>query len=315
MSFLRKPRIRGMRYALLRGIVRGVTVLAHRIPRQAGLGLFGFAGELAYAIPHADRTRTLTHLRSIYSGRWSEAKIRQVARGVYRELGKNFFDAFHLDGVTPAVFDRIVRSDSFDGVRSAYAQGRGCIIITAHTGCFEMLLPYFSHRGFRCFAIGKKLHDEGLDRLISSKRRGNDTIYMDRSEGTVKIVRLLREGRVFGVLVDQDTSVEGVFADFLGRPANTPSGPVKMAMRFSIPLFVVTTARQHDDTHHVYINGPLTMADDGPEEENLVKNVAMVNRLICTTIERFPEQWVWMHRRWHRRPAAESGAAGGVDQQ
>jgi Kdo2-lipid IVA lauroyltransferase/acyltransferase len=300
-----------LRYALLRGVIRALTGLAHRIPRNAGLLFFGWVGKVVYAIPHADRTRTLTHLRLIYGSRWSESKIRRVARGVYRELGKNLFDAFYLDGSVPAVFDRIVRSDSFEPVHRAYAEGRGCIMITAHTGCFEMLLPYFSYRGLRCFAIGKKLHDEGLDQLISSKRRGNDTIYMNRSEGTVKIIRLLREGRIFGVLVDQDTSVEGVFADFMGKPANTPSGPVKMAMRFGIPLFVVTTARQSDDTHYVYINGPMEMSRSASEEENLVNNVAMVNRLICTTIERYPEQWVWMHRRWHRKPAVQ-GASDGV---
>ncbi|MBN1758930.1 MAG: lysophospholipid acyltransferase family protein [Chitinispirillaceae bacterium] len=299
-----------MRYALLRGVIRGVTGIVGLVPRKAGLAFFAVAGNVIYSIPHADRKRTLTHLRSIYGGRWSEMKIRTVARGVYRELGKNFYDAFYLARAKPEIVDRLIKTDPLEPVRSAYAEGRGCIMITAHTGCFEMLLPLFSNFGFRCFAIGKKLHDEGLDKLISRERSGNDSIYMDRSEGTGKILRLLREGRMFGVLIDQDISVEGVFADFLGKPANTPSGPVKMAMRFDIPLFVVTTARQRNNTHYVYINGPVPMENSGTAEDNLVKNIGTVNRIICDTIERYPEQWVWMHRRWHRKPAAEHGTTG-----
>lgn len=310
MRLMRKPWVRAIRYALLRGLVRSVTVLVLLIPRKAGLAFFGAVGTVLFAIPHADRKRTIAHLRCVYGGRWSDMRIRAVARGVYRQLGKNFYDAFYLARVQAGVLDRIVSCDEFDQVREAYAKGRGCIIVTAHTGCFEMLLPYFSHHGFKCFAIGKKLHDDKLDELIGNERRGHDNIYMDRSEGISKIVRLLRDGRIFGVLIDQDTSVEGVFADFLGKPANTPSGPVKMAMRLDIPLFVVTTARQKDDRHHVYINGPLALATGGAPEEDLVTNVEKVNQLICATIDRYPEQWVWMHRRWRRQPPPASFRTG-----
>ena len=284
-----------------------MILLTRIIPRKAGLALCGAIGTMAFAVPHADRRRTLAHLRMIYGTRWNERKIATVARGVYRELGKNFYDALLLRRLRPEQLDRIVHHDSLEAVRQAYAPGRGCIMITAHTGCFEMLLHLFPHYGFKAFAIGKKLHDEGLDAIISNERRDNDTVYMDRSESTVKIVRLLREGRIFGVLIDQDTSVEGVFADFLGRPAYTPSGPVKMAMKLDIPLFVVTTARQPDQSHHIFVDGPVMLDRGGDFDRDLICNVTKVNALIGRTIEMFPEQWVWMHRRWRRRPPGENG--------
>ena len=96
--------------------------------------------------------------------------------------------------------------------------------------------------------------------------------------------------------------MEAVFADFLGRPANTPSGPMKIAMKLNIPVVVVTTARQPDNTHHVFISGPVDLVNTGNFEKDLVQNVQIANDRICKTIERFPEQWVWMHRRWKRRP-------------
>jgi KDO2-lipid IV(A) lauroyltransferase len=109
------------------------------------------------------------------------------------------------------------------------------------------------------------------------------------------------------VLVDQDTPVEGVFADFLGIPAHTPSGPVKMAMKLDIPLFVVTSARQEDNTHHVFIDGPVALRKSDDFDEDLLHNVTMINSLICRTIRRYPSQWVWMHRRWRRtRPALKN---------
>jgi KDO2-lipid IV(A) lauroyltransferase len=310
MALLRKPWIRRFRYGLLCASAQGAIWFSRIVPRPVCLFLFGVTGSLLYTIPHADRERTRKHLGMIFGTRWNQKKIDATARSVYRELGKNMFDGFYIPRLSPAAIHRIVKHDPLDAFREAYDRGKGVIAITAHTGCFEMLLHLFPVYGFRCFAIGRKLHDEKLDRIVRSVRSGEDIVYMDRSASPRKMVRYLQEGRVFGVLVDQDTAVEGVFADFLGKTAYTPSGPVKMAMKFDTPLFVITTARQKNDTHHVYIDGPVSLESGGAFEENLVKNVNKVNALICRTIERYPEQWVWMHKRWHRRPDVTGTSEG-----
>jgi len=297
---------RRLRYAILRGVFRAGIFIAARIPRRAGLALFGAAGSLAYCFPHEDRNRTLRHLTLIYGNDWDRKRIRSTARGVYRELGKNLFDAFFLTRLPPQRVEKFVTHDSLDNLRKVYDRGNGCIMITAHTGCFEMLLHLFPGYGFKCFAIGRRMHDEGLDRIVRGMRSGDDIVYMDRSEQPRRIVRLLQQGRLFGVLVDQDTSVEGAFADFLGRPAYTPSGPVKMAMKLNVPLFVVTTARKPDNSHHIFVSGPVDLCSGGSDfGRDLVHNVTVVNRMICETIRRYPEQWVWMHERWRRSPSRE----------
>ena len=301
-SFLKNRAIRWIRYRILCIAAKTGIALAGWIPRSVGLYLFSMVGALVYLVPHSDRTRTLHHLRMIYSGRWSEEKIRRVARNVYRELGKNLFDSYYLSRLEKTSFDRLVKHDPLDKVERAYREGKGCVMITAHTGCFEMPLQFCAMHGFKTFAIGRKLHDEQLDRIVRGTRTGDNYQYIDRSEPPRKIIRFLSQGMLFGVLVDQDTAVEGVFADFMGKPAYTPSGPVKLAMKFSIPVFVVTTARQPDGTHYVYLTGPLQLKNTGNTNADLVDNVTEVNRLIGKTIEQFPEQWVWMHRRWHRQP-------------
>ncbi len=302
IKLLKHRKIRKLRYFFLRAATHAAVDATGVIPRRAGLALFGTIGSLVYLIPHDERKLTKDHLTMIFGHEWDKEKIDRTAAAVYRELGKNIFDAFYLPRLAPADFNRIVTHDPLDAVESEYRKGRGGIVITAHTGCFEMLLHFFPKHGFKSFAVGRKLHDEGLDRIIRRIRSGEDIVYMDRSEAVRKIIRLLQEGRLFGVLVDQDTSVEGVFADFLGRKAFTPSGPLKIAMKFNVPVFVATTARQNGDKHHVFITGPLNLRRNGDFESDLVFNAATVNGIICETIKRYPEQWVWMHRRWRRQP-------------
>ncbi|MBN1127547.1 MAG: hypothetical protein JXA71_01070 [Chitinispirillaceae bacterium] len=291
-----------VRNSLLYAFARTFYSLVPLLPRKAGLWFFGAVGTAVFLFPHREKTRTLDHLRLVYGSTWPERKIGKTARAVYRELGKNLFDAIYLSRASEERFNRLVKHDDISEFRKAYDSGRGVVAITAHTGCFEMLLHFVARRGMRCFAIGRRMFDRRLESLIRSVRSGKNIEYMGRDEGTLKILRHLREGKVFGVLIDQDIRVEGIFADFLGRPANTPSGPMKIAMKFKTPVVVVTTARQPDTTHYIYLNGPLELSDTGDFEKDLKVNVQRANDLIGKTIERHPEQWVWMHRRWKRQP-------------
>jgi KDO2-lipid IV(A) lauroyltransferase len=296
------PSFKSLRHSLLAVVVRALYALATALPRSVGLWLFGAAGSAAFLFPNREKTRTLEHLRLIYGGTWSKRKIRDTARDVYRMLGKNMFDAIHLSHASLERFNALVKHDDLSAFKEAFDRGRGVVAISAHVGCFEMPLHFFARHGFKTFAIGRRMFDPQIEEVVRTIRSGDDIEYMGRDEGSLKVVRNLKEGKVFGVLIDQDVRVEGVFADFLGRPANTPSGPMKIAMKFKIPVVVVTTARQHDDTHYVYINGPLTLADTGDFNKDLIQNIQIANDLICDTIKQFPDQWVWMHRRWKRKP-------------
>lgn len=296
-----RPVIKRIKNDLICVAAQIALVIGRGLPRSFGLMIFGTLGSIVYLFPNREKQRTIEHLKLIYGDKWSESKIRKTARQVYHELGKNLFDAFYLSKVKIEEFNEIVQHDSFEEFSEAYRTGKGVVIITAHTGCFEMLLHYFASRGFKSFAIGRRLYDERLEKIIRDHRSGANIEYMDRSESTMKIVRNLREGKIFGVLIDQDTSVEGVFADFMGIPAHTPSGPIKMSMKFGIPAFVITTARRRDNTHYVFIKR-LSLVDTGNFDADLVENVRVANSYICETIRSYPSQWVWMHRRWKRKP-------------
>lgn len=296
------PLAKTLRNSLLVFAARFFYTLATLLPRSFGLWFFGAAGRAAFLFPNREKTRTLEHLRLIYGATWSEEKIRTTARNVYRELGRNMFDAIYLSRAPLARFETLVRHDDLADFKKAYDCGRGVVVITAHVGCFEMLLHSFARYGFRSFAIGRRMFDPRLEEIVRTIRSGEDIEYMGRDEGALKVVRQLKQGKIFGVLIDQDVRVEAVFADFLGRPANTPSGPMKIAMKFNIPVVVVTTARQPDNTHYIFISKPIDLVRTGDFENDLVKNVQIASDIICTTIKRFPEQWVWMHRRWKRKP-------------
>jgi Kdo2-lipid IVA lauroyltransferase/acyltransferase len=241
-------------------------------------------------------------LSLVFGTRLSAHEISRLAARVYKGIGKNLFDALYLSRAPKHEVDKIVQCDDLAALWNAYNQKRGVLTVVAHTGCFEMLLQYFASRGFGCFAIGRELYDRRIDALVRKHRTGENIVYLHRTENLRKFLKLLEEGRLFGVLIDQDTKVDGVFAHFLGRLAYTPSGTVKLAMRLNLPVFVVTTARQENDRHRIFVKR-IDLESGNDVITDLLRNIEKVNAAIGETIEAFPDQWVWMHRRWRHTPA------------
>jgi len=307
MRPLRKFIPERLRHRILGWMAKAGFAVGRKLPRRVGLALFSFLGAVCYYIMGNDRRLTVNHLRFVFGNEWSEKKIRAVARAVFRSQGKNLFDAVHLGAAKADVFDDIVSHDSLYNIAQACERGKGIMAITAHLGCFEMLLHLFARRGLTCFAVGRAFKNPDVDEAVRKMRSGPGIEYVDRSESTRKIVRMLRQGKVMGVLIDQDTNLEGVFADFLGHPAFTPSSAVHFAIKLGIPMFVSVTARLPGNKHHVYVSDELIPIDTGDPKADLVANIQKVNDIIGIYIRKHPEQWVWMHERWKTKPVDTSG--------
>ncbi len=279
------------------------------LPRGPGLWLFGVLGRLFCLLAPREHRKALTHLRFVYAGRWDERRIRRTARMVFVNLAKNLFDAVRLPRLPNRRLTRIVTVSGFDSLLACNRAGNGPVAVTLHLGCFEMLLPLTTRWGISGFAVGQRLYDRRLDAIVAQSRSGEHMEYVARDANPREVIRRLKRGMSFGVLIDQDTNVDGVFAHFLGKLAYTPSGAVRMALRHGIPLFVVSTHRVAGNRHRIDIQGPVELPSGSSEEENLVCSVEKINGLLSEAIERAPEQWVWMHRRWRRQPSDPRFAA------
>lgn len=308
MGLIKKIFPRKFRHLLLGWAAQFGFAVGKTIPRRFGLALFSGVGTLCYYLLSRDRKRTVRNLRFIFGNEWSDRKIRAVSKAVFINLGKNLFDALHLDTMRAKKFDQTISHDSLDSMTAAKNGGKGAVLITAHLGCFEMLLHFFARKGFNGIVVGRTFKNPAVDKVVRKMRSGPGVEYIDRSEDSRKIIRMLREGKMMGALIDQDTKVEGVFADFLGHTAFTPSSAVRFAMKFNIPIIVSVAARLPGDKHHVFISPQLTYTKTDDFEADLVTVIQQINDIIGAHIRNFPDQWVWMHERWKTKPPKQEGA-------
>jgi Kdo2-lipid IVA lauroyltransferase/acyltransferase len=281
----------------------GVT-FCRGIPHDWGVWLGGFLGGFVYYLLPAERLRALQHLRIAFSGEKSPAEIIRIAKGSFRHMGKNAVEMVNLSRIRKDL-DRRVTLEGREYLDSALARGRGVLWLTAHLGNWEMIGCYMARLGYPVNVVARAIYDDRLNRLLLKYREEASVrvILRDSPAAGRMILQALKKGEILGMLIDQDTKVKGVMADFFGKRANTPSGPAILAVRRSVPVVAGFIHRISDVKHHIVIYPEVEISKTGEIEKDVQTNTQRFNQLIEMEIRRHPSQWVWVHRRWRRKVA------------
>jgi KDO2-lipid IV(A) lauroyltransferase len=278
---------------------RFVLFLAKLMPYRFGVWVGGFLGGIGYYVLRRERKRALEHLSAVFLDR-GEGWVRRTARASFVHLGKSLLE---LILITPDRLPRIARVEGRESIERAVARGKGTVCFTGHIGNWELSGAVIA-LAKPMSVVAAPLEPEPLNDLIVKLRNrvGMTVILRGRPGASRELIRVFKENRMLGLLIDQDTDVEGAFVDFMGRPAWTPTAAASMAFKFGSPVLFGFAHRDSDGRHTITVEGPIELIRTGDEQKDIVANTALFTKMIEETIMKNPEQWVWMHRRWRRKP-------------
>ena len=280
-------------------ILRVIIFIFYPFPLHFGVKIGAFLGKIAYYIIPKERAKTLKHLRNAFQKEKSENEIRKIAKNVFSNLGKNAFEWLSFPKLNKRWFDTFITPQGLEHIIQAQKRGKGVIILASHVGNWELLAAYLNHKGYKGGIIVKRIYIEQIDRLFANmrKRMGNEIYYRDGSpKGPL---RILKNGGFLGLLPDQDVdSVEGIFVDFFGKPAYTPTAPVKFAIKTGAALIPVFLIRGDNNKFKLIVEKEISLDITSDEERNTLVNTLKWSRILEKYIRQYPDQWVWMHRRW-----------------
>lgn len=181
----------------------------------------------------------------------------------------------------------------------AKAAGRGLVIVTGHIGNWEVMCQYVAETfHFHLAIVGRSLDSPLADCLATRMRTslGHDFIF--KTGGAREMVKVVRRpGGVLGTLIDQAAVVnhEGLAVPFMGRPAMTNVGPVRLALHSGAKMIMVLFHREGAN-HFGTVLPAMDMASFPSEEAAL----ARLNDELGRFIGRYPDQWLWGHKRWKK---------------
>ncbi len=238
---------------------------------------------------------------------WDDRRKAQAIRASYRNLGANALVLARLPRLGPGNISTWIRYEGLENYENATAQGCGVILLTAHLGVWELSSAAHAIYGHPMWSMVRPLDNPYLDRLVDGRRNlfGNRTIR--KQDAVREVLTVLRANGAVGILADQNAAgSDGLFVDFFGYPASSTRGVAQLAARAGAQVVPGCAVWNSAEGQYVLkFWEPLTLADTGDREQDLAENTQRCQAAIETAIRDYPEQWLWIHRRWKRRPPGQ----------
>jgi KDO2-lipid IV(A) lauroyltransferase len=293
-----------LEYAAARALLSGLGALPRPLAVAAGRAL----GHAAYALAGGLRRTGLRNLELAFPD-VDERERKKILRGSFVSLGRQLGEFSQFPRATEESLRAVAEYDSEDVklLDVARERGRGVIFLTSHLGAWELLC--FAHSVFYepiSFLV-RPMDNPRIDALVERLRTrfGNQPI--DKKMAARAALRLLKQGGTLGVLADLNTQErEGVFVPFFGHLACTTAGVATLALRTDATVIPVCAPWDERQGKFVFRGGPvIELVRTGDDERDVEINTARFTAAIERHVRMFPDQWLWIHKRWKTRPPGE----------
>jgi Kdo2-lipid IVA lauroyltransferase/acyltransferase len=237
-----------------------------------------------------------------------EPKRRAILRGSFSSLGRLLVEFSHFPDLNRNNIADFVTYEGFEHYQTAVTRGRGVIFLTGHFGAWELSCFAHSLYGYPMKFVVREIDNFRVERLIGSYRERAGNTPIEKRNASRDILRALRNNETVGILVDQNTTRdEGVFVDFFGIPAATTPAIATLALRTGaavVPGFLIWDRQTR--MHRLHFDPPMEMVTTGDAARDILVNTQACNAALERMIRLYPEQWLWIHRRWKTRPQGEA---------
>jgi Kdo2-lipid IVA lauroyltransferase/acyltransferase len=242
-----------------------------------------------------------------------EAAARQIARRSVQNAAMTLFEFTRLGTATPAEVRDYVGIDGFEHIHAGLEKGKGVILLTAHLGNWE-LLGTRAAQEFPISVVARPTSNAGLQEQISRVRaHGGIEVFSKHDTGRAAL-ETLRNNRALAILPDQYAGPDGMILPFFGHRTRVVSSVARLSMLSGAPIVPVFGVRRRPWLNNGRIEAHVTpgyfVENDRKRREELVRTGT--ERMISdleNIITLYPDQWLWLHRRWRDEDLREDLSA------
>jgi len=295
---------RKLEYAAAWPFIKIMGILPRPLSRAFAIGL----AQVVYLLHFRLRQVGMRNLAMVFPKK-SEAERKRILRGVFTSLGRQLAELCQFPRYTPENIDQVVVYDGLENYERAYARGKGVLFLTGHFGGWELSAFAHSLHGHWLHVVMRPMDNPYLDRMLQQYRTmyGNKTVAKD--DFVRGLLAAMRAGETVGILMDTNmTPPQGIFVDFFGIPACTASGLARIALRTDaavVPGFTIWDPAMQK--YRLRFDPALELVRTGDLEADIAANTQMFTKVIEDYVRKYPDQWLWVHRRWKTRPEGQPG--------
>ncbi|MGD9588378.1 MAG: lysophospholipid acyltransferase family protein [Pyrinomonadaceae bacterium] len=292
------------------GAVRGLLGFLGLLPRRSAVAAASVAAGAGYYLLGGLRRVAFTNL-TIAFPELDDAERRKLAKGAFRNLGRIIGEMSQFAKASREDVNRLIEFRIDPEVYSAYkrmqSEGRGVIIVSPHLGNWEVLVFGWAVYDAPMSYLARPLDNPMIERLTHRLRTKFGNRPIGKSNSVMKASRVLREEGLLGILADVNAHPkEGVFVPFFGKDACTSNGVALLALRTNSMILPMCAAWDEREGRYIGIHGPLMApVATGDRKEDVRQTTAAFTAEVEKLVRRFPDQWLWIHKRWKTRPPGE----------
>jgi Kdo2-lipid IVA lauroyltransferase/acyltransferase len=286
-------------------VARSVLGFLSRLPLSLAIRVGSAFGRLGSLVPKLRRTG-LRNLGLAFPQLSSKARAR-LLRGCFANLGRLLGVFSHFRDASAENLREKIHCEGMEHIQLAARQRRGVILFTGHVGAWELSSFGPSLYGYPFSFLVRRIDNPKIEALIDGFRTalGNRTI--DKRLAAREMLRILKNGEALGILVDLNAlDREAIFVDFFGVKAATTFVVAKLALRTGAPVIPIFSPwNEALQRFTVQIGEPISFERSGDEEEDTRRATQLLTKTVEDCVRLYPDQWLWVHRRWKTRPSGE----------
>jgi KDO2-lipid IV(A) lauroyltransferase len=265
--------------------------------RRAGWWL----GLLLFKAMKKRRQVAIDNVRLAFPGQ-SEAAARQIARRSMQNGAMTMFEFVRLASATPQEISDYVIWDGIEHFSDALEKGRGALMMTAHLGNWEMMAAAVA-QSFPITVVARPTSNKAIQEQILRVRGHNGLKVISKHNSSRATLDALKKNHVLGIVPDQYAGPDGMLLPFFGRPTRVVSSVARFSMMSGAPIVPTFGTRRRpwisDGRIVTRVSPGYVIENNRQRREEIVREGTL--RTIDdleNIIRRYPDNWLWLHRRW-----------------
>ena len=289
-----------MLYRFVKIVSAMVSMLSNHARRSIGKGLGFVCWQL---VPRKRKKMAIENI--MISLAVDECQAMRIAKRSTTRFGSMILEVLHLPKMNKDNINNYVKLQGHEYLVEALSHGKGAILATSHSGNWELFGAALAMHGFPLVCVAQKQTNQEMDRLINEYRTGTGMQIIYKT-GVRDMIKLLGEGKVIGILMDQDAQRDGVMVEFFGRLASTAQGAAALARLKDAPIVPVFMTQNQDGTHTGILHPPVWVEKTNNRDQDILVMTQQLTTVIEKHIRQYPHEWFWLHNRWKNTPPINS---------
>lgn len=283
--------------------VRAASILISSLPSASALWVGRVIGMFMYHF-HPKRKRiAYANLKAAFSREKAPSELKRILKNNYANYGQGIIEILRLPKMDIRYVKECVKIEGVEQIDKALARGKGVIFLASHFGNWELSGLKSTQIGYPIYILTRAQKFKRLDTFLNSYRERLGSKVMYRGMGPRDLIKALKENKVVAMVTDQDAGKDGVFIDFLGRPASHPVGAARLARDTGAVILPVFTIREKGHRHLIRLEEPIAVPKRLDRYSDIKEGLEKHARIAERYIRRYPDQWYWIYTRWKSTPS------------